>query len=101
MQSSETCHPLHGGVIAVNPDEISIAQGGSQQSTITNARGTVTAAVADADGQPYAKVTATVNTAKTKVTIAAAADAVAGDYTVTLTDKEGTAEIAVTVTAAD
>lgn len=64
--------------IGATKDQITLAQGASTTAVITGATGTLTATTSDA------KVTATISNGV--VTIAAAADAPAGAYTVTIQD---------------
>lgn len=87
--------------MSVSRNAVAVAIGGTTSNiAIRNAVGTVTAAVKDSSNNAYAKLHALVSGDNDTVIIYADNDAVAGTYTVTLTDStSGTAQTAtITVT---
>ena len=92
-------------VMTVGSSAVTIKQGkAAADVSVIGAVGTVTAAVKDSSDAAYAKVHAQISGDNDTVIIYADADAVAGTYTVTLTDSKATpqtAVIGVTVEAAE
>ena len=77
--------------LSLSETELTMAKSGNDTANITGASGTATATTS------YAKLTASVST--NVLTVTAAADAAAGEYTVTVKDEVGqTVTIPVTVT---